>query len=91
MIHVGQSNVAIRLDTETDLTGATAPKILYQRPDGTTGEWDATVEGTFIVRPASPSAPFDMAGLWRLQAKCTFGALTSIGKVATERIGPALS
>lgn len=32
-------------NTHTDITGASARKIKYKKPDGTTGEWVAAEEG----------------------------------------------
>lgn len=35
--------------THVDITGASDRKIKYKKPDGTTGEWDASEEGDPLV------------------------------------------
>lgn len=41
-IYVGQS-FTIKLDTGKDITGATAVKIKYSKPDNEKGEWNADI------------------------------------------------
>lgn len=36
-------------NTYTDITGASARKIKYKKPDGTTGEWVAAEEGDPLI------------------------------------------
>jgi len=39
-----QTALRIRLTVGQDITGASAKKIKYRKPDNTEGNWDATVE-----------------------------------------------
>lgn len=75
-----QTDLTIKLDTGKDLAGSTA-KIMYKKPDATTGEWDATIE-TPANRIISHSIveKLGIAGTWTIWAKVTKGALISIGE-----------
>lgn len=46
MIFTNQSYLEIEIDTKIDLSAATVTKILYQKPDRTTGSWDASVRNS---------------------------------------------
>jgi hypothetical protein len=57
----------LRLDTEIDLTTASAAKVKYKKPDGTAGEWDAGIQGDELVYETT-NADLDKAGRWYVQA-----------------------
>lgn len=42
-------------------------KIEYRKPDGTTGDWDATVYQTNYVKKVIANGDLDQAGLWIFQ------------------------
>lgn len=45
---IKEQNLKVILETNTSLTTGTSPKIVYKKPDGTTGSWDAHILGTTI-------------------------------------------
>jgi hypothetical protein len=68
---VGQIGAKIILETGDDaltLAAATALKINYRRPSGTTGSWTATLEGTALAYTTTAIADLSEAGAYRLQA-----------------------
>jgi hypothetical protein len=75
--------LTIELDLKTDITGATAPVILFTRPDNTHGEWEATVSGTKVTY-----APADddimIPGRWDFQAQVAMGSGFLRGGVITR-------
>jgi hypothetical protein len=54
------------LATGISLTGATAIKILYKKPNGTKGEWSGTVDVQNIFYDITP-ANNDVEGVWTFQ------------------------
>ena len=65
--------IAILLDTGIDLSGATL-KIKYRKPDGSSGEWTATIgDSTNIMKYETRESDLDVKGLWRIQAYAEFG------------------
>ena len=66
--HVGDIGTIIRYTTTTDLSGNSALKLKYKKPDGTTGEWTATVYSTYSAQYGTTEATdLDQAGSWKLQ------------------------
>jgi hypothetical protein len=65
----------LTLDTDStlDLTGATYTRILYEKPDGTKGYWDATVSGTKLSFDIS-STVNDQEKLWKFQSYVEFAS-----------------
>jgi len=62
--------VKILIDTDIDLSGFDEIKILYRKPDGSIGEWEAAVcpdDDTYIQYQCNIST-LDMSGTWKLQA-----------------------
>lgn len=64
----------ICIDLEEDVTTAMERRILYRKPDGTTGEWEAQQDpnDTDIVYHVIEDGDIDMSGEWRLQAHLEF-------------------
>ncbi len=69
-VYEGSIGTEIILDTGENLTGATSLKILYKKPDGTTGEWTATQVDVNKVRYITIAEDFAIgnAGEWELMA-----------------------
>ena len=61
-------DMEIRIDLKQSLTGATDPKILYKKPGGTVGEWEATISGTTLFFKAV-AGELDEPGLWQFEGK----------------------
>jgi hypothetical protein len=57
----------IRLATSFNLSGAEVKRILYTKPDRTTGFWTATADGTDLTYNLT-NTDIDVAGDWKLQA-----------------------
>jgi hypothetical protein len=66
MIYQGQV-ITIVLETNTDLSGATTPRIRYEKDDKTDGEWVATINGNNLEY-TTDNDDLDVAGTWKLQA-----------------------
>lgn len=85
-----QTDLTIKLETGKDLTGYTA-KIIYKRPDGTIGEWNANIEASANgIISYSIVEKLGMAGTWTIWAKVNKGALISIGdpvKLSVYKVG----
>ena len=59
-------NITILLSTRVTLTGGSPLRVKYEKPDGTTGYWTATVCPTDATK-AQVSTALDDAGTWRVQ------------------------
>ena len=75
----GQSLLTIELDTSYDISAATSAKILFQKPDGTTGEFIAVVSDTTKVSYTVDESDIDQAGTWIMQAYVEIGGLKGYG------------
>lgn len=74
-LYIGQTNSPLQLGTGMSLAGATGLKILYTKPDETTGEWTATANGEDLVYDWA-IAP-DQPGTWTIQGKFTINGKTA--------------
>lgn len=81
-IYKNQGLLTIELDTSYDLTTATSTKILYQRPDGTLGEWEAAVSETTKLSVSLVNGSLDQVGTWIFQAFATVGGRNGYGQKA---------
>ena len=79
-IYVGQSALALDLDTCVDLAaeGAVSAVMKYVKPDGTEGEWAAVIAPdslTTVVRyVVTSNLILDQAGLWKRWCVVTFAS-----------------
>jgi hypothetical protein len=72
-IYVGQTALAIQLDTTIDLTTMTVGLIKYMKPDGTTGQWTAVEDDPGVLSyTVQSSSDLDMEGTWKWWAYVTF-------------------
>ena len=73
-IYKNQSSLRIRLTTGVQVTGASVTKIKYKKPDGTVGDWDATVEdeGDGILYYDLTGTELDQVSDWLFWAYVTF-------------------
>ena len=92
---VGDVGVEIFIDTDLDLTDASALSIRYRKPDGTDGEWPATVyqkDGEFGIRRITQTGDLDQAGVWELQVEITgFQGYTGVSTKTTLDVGRPLA
>jgi hypothetical protein len=84
-IFKNQGYISIELDTEINLGGSTNPRILYKKPNGVSGEWVATVDGTTLVYEADNDT-FDQVGVWLFQTKITIDGRDAFGKTVSKLI-----
>ena len=68
MIFLGDIGTEINIDVGEDISAQTELAVLYEKPDGTTGQWTGTISGTEIVQYTTVEDDIDQAGTWRLQA-----------------------
>jgi hypothetical protein len=57
----------INVDVGSDITGATVHQIKYIKPDGSSGNWDATVS-TQYLQYTTADGDLDELGDWEVQA-----------------------
>jgi hypothetical protein len=89
-IYKAQTKLRIQRTVSQDISGATALKIKYIKPDGTTGEWTATV-GTaatgVIYYDVSSSSTLNLSGDWVTWAYVTFAdARSAAGEPVMMRV-----
>ena len=85
-IFKNQDYLTIRLDTNVDISSATSREILYQKPDGSTGEWDAVLYGTTQMEYLVEPGDLDQAGEWQFQSKFVLNGETGYGEKAYKKI-----
>jgi hypothetical protein len=79
-VYVGDIGTDIILDTTHSLVAATAVSIEVLKPDSTTASWAASVTATTKVHFVSVAGTFDVAGIYRLQAKATLPSGVWLGE-----------
>ncbi len=65
--YVGDVDTEIVLNAGVALGTPDVLKIKYQKPNGTTGEWEADVYETTKARYITMNGDLDVAGLWTFQ------------------------
>jgi hypothetical protein len=60
----------IELDTNYDFSGASAIKIIWENPNGDTGEWDATYSNR-VVTAITNQNDINIPGKWKFAIKAT--------------------
>lgn len=81
--YINSGIITITLDTGIPLTGATVTKIKYQKPDGTKGEWTASVNGTSLQYDAD-NDDIDQAGTWQFQSYVEIAGQIGRGEIASQ-------
>ncbi len=77
----------IRIDCGVDsLSGASNPKIFYQKPDGDEGSWVATIVGGRYLEYQTVEDDIDQAGTWLFHPSVTFGSNEKVGNLTSKRI-----
>jgi hypothetical protein len=89
-IYQGQAHVVISIDTGVSLGGASQTKILYKKPNGTKGSWNATVTGTTMSYVPS-NTDLDQSGDWQLQAFAVIGGKNALGEVIEMIVNKSLN
>ena len=79
--YVGDIGLTISLDCGESVSSSTVRKIKYQRPDGVTGEWVASLNGTTAIKYVTAStSDLPIAGDWLLQSYVEFGTWKGHGE-----------
>lgn len=81
-IYKNQGLLTIQLDTSYDLANTSSLKILFQKPDGTTGEWEAVASETTKVSVSLTNDSLDQPGTWIFQAYAVEGGRAAYGEKA---------
>ena len=90
-IYKNQSLIKIVLETGiASLSGATTLQILYKKPDGTSGNWTATANGTALEYNVQNN-DIDQDGNWQLQAYVVIGGRNGYGEKTTLRVDPTFN
>lgn len=84
-----QTNATIKLDTKIDLSTASYVGIDYKKPDGTTGSWEGTADGTQVVYEVV-SGDLNQVGIYALQAKTVIDGATAKGELVQLTVSKPL-
>lgn len=81
-----QSGFTIIMPTGlSDLSSAEITKILYKKPGGTTGFWQASVSGENLIYTVQ-NGDIDVVGYWSLQSYSELGGKKRYGNYVTMHI-----
>lgn len=86
----GQSLLQIQLQTNYALGTASELKILFKKPDGTKGSWNADADGS-ILKYDMQVSDIDQAGIWELQAYFEVGGRKAYGTIRPQEFTLNLS
>jgi hypothetical protein len=89
-IFQNQGYFTITLETGVDLTSATVTQIKYVKPDGTKGDFEATVTDTTKLTYQFTNEDLDKSGNWKFQAYVIIGGLNAYGAIVNQRIEQTL-
>jgi hypothetical protein len=80
--------VKILLNTYIDLTGYSTIRIKYEKPDGTTGYWTASVcpDNSYYIMYTTFHSDLNIYGTWKLQGYVAHGGEYLHGKYATLQV-----
>lgn len=80
-----QNLLRIELQTyDEDLASASVKRILYKKPDGTKGYWEASIDGTKLYYDLTINYEVDQIDTWEFQAYVVKGGLEGYGNIATQ-------
>lgn len=82
-------DMAISIDLGQNVTSASNVKILYKKPDATTGAWDATATGSSVVYNAT-NGELDQPGHWQFEARLTLGGQKISSQIVTQNVDKPL-
>lgn len=77
----GQGLLSLSLDTDYNIAAAEVTRILYKKPDETTGYWSASVSGDTLTYNIQ-NADLDVEGLWEVQAYVEISGEKGFGEKA---------
>lgn len=88
-----QALIEIKLDTGIAIPGGYTAKILYKKPNGATGSWDAIVTESTKVKYVTDNDSLDQVGNWAFQSylKETSSGKHTYGQIIEYQIKPPLT
>ena len=90
-VYKSQTGWSVIAETdESDLASATVKYILYKKPNGASGQWDADVSGTTLIYNVE-EGDIDRIGKWSFQAFYVLNGQRYFGKVASKIIEQPLT
>ena len=88
-IFQAQGYLTLKLDTNLNIATASVTRILYRKPDGTTGFWEAdSIENNKILVYDMTDADLDQPGVWTFQAFVTLDGRNGYGEYVQKEIKP---
>lgn len=79
-IYNGVIGLAIRVNTNTDITLATGTTLQVKKPDGTEVVWTASIVDTDYLLHTTVLGDIDQSGKYIIQASLTLGGWTGEGE-----------
>lgn len=76
--------LTISIDMGQSLSTATGIKVLYKKPDSTTGVWNATAVGNSVTYNLA-MGQLDQPGLWQFEARVNLNG-RSTGQISTQYV-----
>jgi hypothetical protein len=67
-IYMNSVGYAIVLNVNLDITNSTVQRIVYKKPSGATGYWEATLRRCYEIYYLIQEGDFDEVGKWEIQA-----------------------
>ena len=83
---IGDYGSEIVLDTQEDITSATALEIVGKKPNGDAVQWPAVLEGATKVKYVTQANDIDVRGTWGLRARVTSLVGLWTGNKATIKV-----
>jgi hypothetical protein len=77
---VNDIGTLIKVNVQADISTATLMKILFQRPDKTTGEWIAFKVDNQTIGYFTLSGDLSLPGIWSVQAYVSMTGWTGTGQ-----------
>lgn len=84
--YIGDVGTEIILDCGVDVSAATVRTIKALKPDGTSVDWTAVLEGTTAIKYTIQSGDLDQAGAWKLQAYIEIASWSGLGETAKLKV-----
>ena len=85
-IYQSQTYEEIELETGIDLSTATSLAIAFKKPDGTTGSWPASENGTKATVEVDATGQLDQSGVWVFQVVAVIAGKVAYGKEVCVRV-----
>jgi len=87
-VFVGDIGTEIICDAGSDISAQTTLKILYEKPDGTEGEWVASVYNTNFAKYTTIADDIDMEGKWSFRIYVELPSWLGYGEVDSIKVYP---